>query len=366
MRLITFILLLGIPWASLAQKGDTLRKYLNESLEYVPKDDAAFAAMAIKSGDYWFMMAVYPDTSILLKAYFKDKKLSIKEGPFTLYYPKGLKATEGNYSNNIRQGVWKYYHRNGQLKDSGMFKNNNMVNTWYSWHENGQLASIAEYASDNTLPDIYTTDKATRTPGVQAEDPIVIQKEGNWKSYYPNGNLKDSGRYKKATKDGYWVSWYENGTLESKGTYYFNSQEGEWHYFHENGQPSTIETYKNNKLTNMECFDENGKPSGSFCSILNQPSPYAMSRFTSFDTYVVDNLFWPKELDGKDVNGLVVVSYTITKEGKMTGFKVLQSPHELLSKETERFFRSIEKWYPAISHNRTIDYPVTLSIPFYR
>jgi antitoxin component YwqK of YwqJK toxin-antitoxin module len=107
MRYFIFILLLfTFCSVSQAQKGDTLRKYLNESLEYADKNDAAYAAMAIRNGEYWFMMAVYPDTSVLLKAYFKDKKLTLKEGPFTLYFPKGIKAMEGNYTNNILLSEW--------------------------------------------------------------------------------------------------------------------------------------------------------------------------------------------------------------------------------------------------------------------
>lgn len=360
-----FILLLGLPLAVQAQKGDTLRKYLNESLEYSSKDDAAYGAMAIKSGEYWFMMAVYPDTSILLKAYFKDKKLSIKEGPFTLYYPNKLKAMEGNYSNNVQQGVWKFYHRNGQMKDSGMLKNNQMVNTWYSWHENGQLFSIATYPSDDLVPDKYTPMKLDRKPGVLADDPIVNAKDGVWKSYHPNGKLRDSGSYKQTAKNGYWASFHENGQPESVGTYNLDVQEGIWEYFHTNGQPSTKEKYVNGKVVDLACFDENGQPTGSFCSLLKPPTPI-LERFADFKTYMLDHLFWPKELDGKDVNGLVKISYTISKDGLLTEFKVLQSPHELISKEVERFFRSIEKWAPAVSHNRTIELAVLLDIPFYR
>ena len=362
---IFFLLLLIASSVTLAQKGDTLRKYLNGALEYTKENDAAYAAMAIKNGDYWFMMGVYPDTSILLKAYFKDKKLTVKEGPFTLYFPKGIKAMEGNYNNNIQQCVWKFYYRNGQLKDSGMLKNNQMVNTWYSWHENGQLFSMANYPSDESLPDKYTPVRLPGNPGVLADEPITNAKDGAWKSYHPNGKLKDSGNYKQSVKDGFWISWHENGELESKGFYNLDTQEGKWEYFHSNGQPSTIETYKNSKVVDMECFDENGKSTGSFCSLLKPPTPI-LDRFVDFNTYMLDHLFWPKELDGKDVSGLVKISYTISKEGQLTEFKVLQSPHELLSKEVERFFRSIEKWAPAISHNRTIDLAVLLDIPFYR
>ena len=80
----------------------------------------------------------------------------------------------------------------------------------------------------------------------------------------------------------------------------------------------------------------------------------------------MDNIYWPRELDGKDYEGVVKVRYTISAEGKLVKFEVLETPHQALSKEVERFFNSLEGWYPAISHNRAIDFTSEFSIEFYR
>lgn len=350
-----------------SQRADTLRKYLDNSLAFTNKNKGVYPAVAIQTGDHWYLFAVYPDTGTLLKAYFKDRELKIKDGPLILYHPNNKKAMECRYVNNVQQGVWKYYYKNGQLKDSGMIKNNQMVNTWYSWYQNGQLMAVMEYLPPDSVADnhfSFASPQQGKT-GMLEKDTLINHPHGQWLGYHENGKKKDSGSYVHNLREGEWINWYANGNTESKGKYKEGKQEGEWNYFFENGQTSTREQYRNEKVVAMECFDEAGNATGIFCSILKPPVAI-LDRFTDFNTYMLDHIFWPKELDGKEVNGIVKAQYTISKEGKMVAFTILETPHELLSKETERFFRSLEKWSPGVSHNRSIDLTVTIEVPFYR
>lgn len=350
------------------QRGDTVRRYLNDRLIFTTKNKGDYAAVSIKTETHWMLFAVYSDTNTLLRAYFKDRDLRIRDGRFTLYHPKNIKAVEGIFVNNIRQGIWKYWYPNGQLKDSGMIKNNQMVNSWYSWHETGQLQSIANYFpidSVNEQSIIVANSKSGGNQGVLDADTVVNYPHGNWQSYHANGLPKDSGLYVHSVRQGEWKTWYVHGTLESKGNYVNGVMEGDWEYYHENGQTSTKEKYRKNKITEMHCYDSNGVSMGDFCSVL-KPAVPILERHVTFQSYILDNVFWPKELDGKNVNGTVKAEYTISKQGKLTGIKILTTPHELLGKEIERFLRSLENWSPATSHNRIIDFTGILEVPFFR
>ena len=114
---LVIICILCFCYTGISQRADTLRKYLDNSLAFTNKNKAVYPAVAIQTGDHWYLFAVYPDTGTLLKAYFKDRELKIKDGPLTLYHPNNIKAMECRYVNNVQQGVWKYYYKNGQLKD---------------------------------------------------------------------------------------------------------------------------------------------------------------------------------------------------------------------------------------------------------
>jgi antitoxin component YwqK of YwqJK toxin-antitoxin module len=351
-----------------AQKNDTIRKYLDRNLQFTSRSSAVYPAVGFKVPDAWFLQVLYPDTSVLLKAYFKDKNFAIKNGPYLLYHGRNVKAMEGTYVNNIAQGLWRYWHVTGQLKDSGLLVNNVMCGTWKSWAANGQLLVSVDY---NNSPD-GAADASRRppakpgkkAPGILPDDsPVPGTRDGLSLAYFPNGQLQDSGRYIDDLRTGLWKTWYENGKLDAEGNYISGNMQGDWTYYRSNGHKSTEEKYVSGKLQSMTCYDSLGNKEGDYCSILKPPVP--LGPFDTFADYVLDNIFWPKELVNSEVQGVVRVEYVITKSGDLTNFRVVESPHQLLSDEVTRFLTTIEKWSPAVSHNRVIDFQMKFDVPFY-
>jgi antitoxin component YwqK of YwqJK toxin-antitoxin module len=182
-------------------------------------------------------------------------------------------------------------------------------------------------------------------------------------TFYDNGQLRDSGAYKMGRKDGPWKSWYKNGNLESMGAYARDAQEGEWEYYRENGTRSSKEKYVKNKVASLECYDEQGNFAGNTCPILKPP--VALGKFMDFAKYVLDNIYWPQELQNVDIQGKVIIEYTITKDGELEDMRVLDTPHRLMALAVTRFFETL-KWSPAVSHNRPIAYTMKYTVPFYR
>jgi hypothetical protein len=242
-----------------------------------------------------------------------------------------------------------------------------MVDVWKSWNENGNLLVNANYLSADSIPDnLIIHPKSTNgKTGLLNSDTTINRPHGQWNTFYENGQQKELGNYRNGFKEGEWTSWYKNGVIESKGAYHIEEQQGDWEYFYENGKMSTREKYKDNKVIAMDCYDEKGNSTGSFCSI-RKPATPELDRFVSFESYMLDNIFWPPSLKGIEVNGMVKASFTITKEGVLKDVAILESPHELLSEEVKRFLFSIKKWTPAVSHNRVIESNVLLEVPFYR
>jgi len=347
-----------------AQKADTIKKYLDQGLNFTSKRNAVFPALQVKTGDHWILYSVYPDTGTLIKAYFLDKDLTIKDGPYTLYHPKKIKAIEGYYKNNMTVGVWRYWYMDGQIKDSGQMQNNRMIGLWKSWYENGNLRMEINYSDIDFGSDPGKPRQQAISSLVPNHESFSFVMKGEVKSYYRSGKLLDSGAYSNNQKQGLWKKWYPDGKLESAGKFVNNNMTDEWEFYRENGNRSSKEKYANNKVVSMECYDESGNLTGSYCNILKPPVP--LGKFNNFNEYVLDNVFWPKDLKDKTVQGNVLVKYKITKEGKLINFTIVSSPHELLSKEVERFFGTLENWSPAISHNRAVDFEMQYEVPFLR
>lgn len=189
-------------------------------------------------------------------------------------------------------------------------------------------------------------------------------QEGCWKGWYDGGELKDSVFFSRGYKTGPSYSWFENGTPKHVGTFANNQPTGDWTWYHENGNPSTKEKYQGGKIISLECFDSTGKASGIQCALETEPS--IKGRYGGIHKYIVDSLLYPADALKKNIEGVVQVEFTVTKGGEVKDFHILSSPDKLLSDEVLRVILSVPGWYPAIEHNRPIDYIVKMNVPFYK
>lgn len=63
--------------------------------------------------------------------------------------------------------------------------------------------------------------------------------------------------------------------------------------------------------------------------------------------WLADNIKYPKDCMKKKIEGRVLVSYVVEKDGSITDVKTMKSPHSSLSKEAERVVKAMPKWVPA-------------------
>jgi len=78
----------------------------------------------------------------------------------------------------------------------------------------------------------------------------------------------------------------------------------------------------------------------------------------------MQHLVWPEEALKKKIEGEVTVHIKINKKGALETL-TLKSDRPILKKVVEDLFTSMKEWYPAISHNRVIDWEDDFIIPFY-
>ena len=62
------------------------------------------------------------------------------------------------------------------------------------------------------------------------------RKEGEWVSYYANGNKMSEGRYHAGKKVGPWVQYHPNGNKKSECTFVEGEYSGLYTAYHENGK----------------------------------------------------------------------------------------------------------------------------------
>ena len=335
------VILLLVTLNGFTQK-DSVRKYLDAELHFTSKHDAVYAAMAIKNNDHWLLYAVYPDTSVLLKAFFKDAALTVKDGPFSIYYRKGILAEKGYYANNIALGFWESYYANGQIKKKGSVISNHLSGFWQTWFYSGLPESTTNYVYNNSM-----------ISGQPAhENSPAINRRG----------LNDININLPGIKEGAAATWYQNGNKESVVNYHNDSLTGLCTWYRSNGNPSSIEVYTHGTITELTCYDEDGKYSGATCSITKLPV-FIHPVFTALDYR--ENELHKEKRRGIKAYGNAVVKFTVTQKGTVEDLQVVDSPDATLTRLITQVFATMPPWSPAVTHNRKINYPLTLVIPYY-
>ena len=329
MRILIFLLIL-LPLAGLTQKKDTVLRYLDANLVLTTKNKAVYDGISFRKDDHWLLFALYSDNTPLLTTYFRDRELTIKDGPQIVYYPGNKKALECFYRDNMLTGVHQIWYAHGQKKDSGFLDKNQKRGIWKEWYPNGQQKVQTSYDDHYNFP--------------------FTQHLGGTKGLIFPGWLH-----------GDYNSWYESGTIESKGRFINNEMEGEWRWFHQNGLPSTIEEYSKGKLVRISCFDTLGKLQGDFCPVAR---PAVLAGFGNYKEYIMQNLAWPEEAIKKKIEGSVEVYFRINSNGKLDSLSIV-SDKPVLNQAVASLFDAMKEWYPAVSHNRNINWEDKITIPFY-
>ncbi len=72
---------------------------------------------------------------------------------------------------------------------------------------------------------------------------------GEYKSFYPNKNLKESGRFEYGLKIDEWKSWHSNGELQTVSIWHAGKKDGKFQEFTQNGQKLRTGKYKSDKLS---------------------------------------------------------------------------------------------------------------------
>jgi hypothetical protein len=183
-----------------------------------------------------------------------------------------------------------------------------------------------------------------------------------WQTWFPSGQIRDSIYFLNDLANGQCRKYFESGILESAGFYKNGTPDSIWTWNYENGQKATFEKYNNGRLSSFECFDSAGVSLGMNCAINRLPA--IKGKYGGVEKYVSDSIRFPEKLNLPEITFLTV-QFTVSKLGNLSEPLIMQSSQNTLSAEIVRVLKSIPGWYPAVLHNRSMDYTYTLRITFY-
>ena len=80
--------------------------------------------------------------------------------------------------------------------------------------------------------------------------------------------------------------------------------------------------------------------------------------------FINENLRYPAACIEQGIQGRVLVSFTVEKDGSLSDIKTLRSPDPNLTKEAERIIGLMPKWKPARQGNKTVRSKFNIPVVF--
>jgi len=171
-------------------------------------------------------------------------------GKYLKYYAvNGNLKQKSTYENGIKTGPYLNLKKDGDTVTYGNFLNYKRNGLWKEYYRNGNLKSVGLYQKN--------------------------LQNGEWKYYHSNGNIKAIGNYENGDKSklgdtyvpisGRYGEWnfysYETGEIQLKGEFKNGKRSGQYVMFYPNGQIKAKAVYKNDELDGLhEIFNKSGKP----------------------------------------------------------------------------------------------------------
>ena len=84
----------------------------------------------------------------------------------------------------------------------------------------------------------------------------------------------------------------------------------------------------------------------------------------TFRAWVMQNVKFPQIALENNIQGRVVLSFVIDKDGRLTNIEVLQAPDRSLAEEAVRVLNKSPKWSPGKQRNQTVRVRFTLPVDF--
>lgn len=209
----------------------------------------------------------------------RDKN-GLKQGRWKFFYTDGKVKTEGTFRDDKRNGYFKEYDEKGVLTDVAKFVNDvrqdevpelAKLDVRTDYYPTGKVKTIASYKGNTpegirrdyaengrvTSSFIYKDGKITGE-GIIDDEGV---KDGPWKEFYSDGQLRSEGSYRNGKKIGKWRFYHPNSNLEQEGN--FNNQgnaDGIWKWYYDNNSLMREESYMNGKQEGLFTeYDENGR-----------------------------------------------------------------------------------------------------------
>ncbi len=218
-----------------------------------------------KNGELDGLNVVYYKNNIKEIGHWKDGK---QNGLFQLYTEEGILVDDTNFKEGERDGLTEqFYNDTGKLRVSANYKNGVLDGEFKAYYPNGNLQGEVTYKNGEMNGDFkeYHENKNIRLSGSYKNN----LQNGEWKSYLEDGTLETIVNYKDGELNGLKEDYYKNGNVWIRQEFKNNDLDGVYEVYYENGNPQLKAKIKNGQTIEEQRFNHDGTPYNEKEKIIN-------------------------------------------------------------------------------------------------
>ena len=92
--------------------------------------------------------------------------------------------------------------------------------------------------------------------------------------------------------------------------------------------------------------------------------PWFPGGIEALKAYLAENVRYPKELEGTCIQGRVIITFIVEKDGRLSKAKVVKSVHPALDKEALRVVKKMPRWIPGQQGDRKVRVRYIIPVTF--
>jgi TonB family protein len=320
MKLRLTALLLFATFFCLAQEKTVLVAFLKNDGTYVKMRDSA---------DYIRVMSE-PDSGSVL--------YNVNE-----YYQNGSRKMIGKSSwldHPVLEEQCATFYKNGKRQSTTFYKKGLEVGVEYEFYPNGKPYIVKEYPDNNSRYNDINNNFL-----IQANyDSLGTAQVENGNGYYKGFDndfkaIEEEGGVKNGKRDGLWTGYFKRSKA----------------HFSEN--------YKNGELIAGKSTFDDGTTAAY--TKTRAAAPAFKGGLEAFGSFLSRKIDYPVDARENNIQGTVVLSFVVEKDGKVSDIKVSKSVSPTIDAEAVRVINKCPPWVPGTEFGRPVRVAYSVPIGFH-
>lgn len=184
--------------------------------------------------------------------------------------------------------------------------------------------------------------------------------------YYNDEGVKTSVNYfKDGKRTGQWSYWNQKGVLTESMYYHNNVLDGTYLTFGTDGKVTSEAVYENGirRTFKSNPYPDTQKKNATETTF-SETMPEFIGGVDSLMSFLSNNIKYPKSAQKKNIEGKVILQFTINVQGEIKDVTVVKSVETSLDDEAVRVVKSMPSWNPGTQNGNRIPVRYTLPIIF--